>query len=69
MRILYFRDIFMGIYTTLPVEGVRQNESGIVNQDNVEEFNTYWITYAKRGNCVMYFDSFGNLRPPKKLER
>jgi len=29
----------------------------------------HWIAYAKRGNRVMYFVSFGNLRPPKELER
>ena len=40
---------------TLPIEGVRQNESGIVNPDNTEGSSTHWVAYAKRGNRVMYF--------------
>ena len=67
MRIPYFGSIF--IRTKLPVEGVRQNESGIVNLNNAYEGpDTHWVAYAKRGNRVMYFDSFDNLQPPKKFE-
>ncbi|KYN07158.1 hypothetical protein ALC62_01878 [Cyphomyrmex costatus] len=39
MRIPYFRSIFMR--TTLPVEGVHRNESGIVNLDNAEGPGTH----------------------------
>ena len=28
---------------------------------------THWVAYAKRGCRAIYFDSFGNLRPPKEL--
>jgi len=66
MRIPYFRGIFMR--TTLPRE-VRRNENGIVNLDNAEGPGTHWVAYAKRGNRAIYFDSFGNLRPPKELMR
>jgi len=66
MRIPYFRGIFMR--TTLPRE-VRRNENGIVNLDNAEGPGTHWVAYAKRGNRAIYFDSFGNLRPPKELVR
>jgi len=66
MRIPYFRSIFM--HTTLPT-GVCQNESSIVNLDNVEGSGTHWVTYTKRRNCVIYFDSFGDLQPPKELAR
>ncbi|KAG5328141.1 SETMR methyltransferase, partial [Acromyrmex charruanus] len=59
MRIPYFRGIFMR--TTLPTGGVYRNES--VNLDNADEPGTHWVTYAKRGDHVVYFDSFGNLRP------
>jgi len=38
-RIPYFRDIFM--HTTLPIEGVCQNESDIVNLDNAKEPGTH----------------------------
>lgn len=53
--------------TTLPTGRVHRNESGIMNLDNVEGPGTHWVAYAKRGNRVIYFDSFGNLRPPKEL--
>jgi len=66
MRIPYFRGIFMR--TTLPT-GVHRNESGIVNLDNAVGPGTHWVAYAKRGNRAIYFDSFGNLRPPKELVR
>ena len=28
---------------------------------------TYWVAYRKRGNNVVYFDSFGDLQPPVEL--
>lgn len=55
--------------TSLPTGGVRRNESGIVNLDNAEGPGTHWVAYAKRGDRVIYFDSFGNLRPPRELVR
>ena len=54
---------------TLPTSGAHQNESGIVNLDDATGPGTHWIAYAKRNNRVVYFDSFGNLRPPKELVR
>lgn len=65
MRIPFFRGVFMR--NALPAGGVRRNESGIVNLDNVEGPGTHWVAYAKRGHRAVYFDSFGNLRPPKEL--
>ena len=53
----------------LPTSGVRRNESGIVNLDDATGPGIHWVAYAKRNNRVMYFDSFGNLRPPKELVR
>jgi len=53
----------------LPISGARQNESGIVNLDDTVGPGTHWVAYAKRNNRVMYFDSFGNLRPPRELVR
>ena len=67
MHIPYFKGIFMR--TTLPTGGVRRNESAIVNLDNAEGPGTHWVAYAKRDNRVIYFDSFGNLRPPRELVR
>jgi len=51
----------------LPISGAHRNESGIVNLDDAMGPGTHWVAYAKRNNRVMYFDGFGNLRPPKEL--
>lgn len=67
MRIPYFRGVFMR--DTLPISGVRRNESGIVNLDDADGPGTHWVAYAKRGDFGAYFDSFGNLRPPMELVR
>jgi len=67
MRIPHFRGVFMR--NALPVGGVYRNESGIVNLDDAEGLGTHWVAYAKRGSRAIYFDSFGNLRPPRELER
>jgi len=67
MHVLYFRGIFTR--NALPISGVRRNESGIVNLDDTKGPGTHWITYAKRINQVIYFNSFGNHRPLKELMR
>ena len=67
MRIPFFRGVFMR--NNLPISGIRRNENGILNLDNFEGPGTHWVAYAKRGDRVVYFDSFGNLRPPKELVR
>jgi len=51
----------------LPISGVRRNESGIVNLDDVTDPGTHLAAYAKRKCRVVYFHSFGNLRPLKEL--
>lgn len=48
---------------------IHKNESGIVNLDDVDGPGTHWVAYAKRGDHAMYFDSFGNLQPPKEVVR
>ncbi|KAL6253549.1 hypothetical protein P5V15_001059 [Pogonomyrmex californicus] len=67
MRVPYFRGVFMR--DALPISGARRNENGIVNLDDTTGPGTHWVAYAKRNNRVVYFDSFGNLRPPKELIR
>lgn len=42
-------------------------EQGIVNLDSTNNTGTHWTAYSKKGNKVFYFDSFGNLKPPKEL--
>jgi len=67
MRVPYFRDVFMR--NMLPTSGAHRNKSDIVNLDDATGLGTHWVAYAKRNNRVVYFDSFGNLRPPKELVR
>jgi len=53
MRIPYFRGIFMRI--TLPIEEVRQNESGIVPEGGPVHIR---LDAVREKNRVMYLDSF-----------
>jgi len=61
---------FRGIYLrdTLP-RRARENESAILNLDDTRGPGTHWVAYKKRGAHATYFDSYGNLRPPKELVR
>lgn len=43
---------------------IRKNEKGIINLDNKEGPGTHWTAYKKQMDHVIYFDSYGNLRPP-----
>lgn len=64
LTIKHFRGIWM--LDELPTRPKR-NETAIVNLDSSHGPGTHWVAYAKRGNTIVYFDSFGNLKPPKKL--
>lgn len=52
---------------SLPENGSFINEAGVVNLDDKDGMGTHWVAYRKNGSNVIYFDSFGNLRPPKEL--
>lgn len=43
------------------------NECAVVNLDLNANSGTHWVAYYKNGANVEYFDSFGNLKPPKEL--
>ena len=45
------------------------NETAIVNLDSSLGSGTHWVCYRKVGKSIYYFDSFGNLRPPRELLR
>ncbi|XP_049820162.1 uncharacterized protein LOC126264810 [Aethina tumida] len=47
----------------------KKNESAVVNLDDSTNYGTHWVCYAKRGNQVKYYDSFGDLRPPLEIIR
>lgn len=46
---------------------ISDKETAVVNLDSVEGDGTHWVCYSKNGKTVIYFDSFGNLRPPPEL--
>lgn len=46
---------------------IRRNESAIVNLDDANGPGTHWVCYKKLNDTVFYFDSLGNLPPPKEL--
>lgn len=51
----------------LPKDGPFKIECAIINLDDSHGPGTHWVAYKKSGNSVIYFDSFGNLPPPKEL--
>ena len=61
-----FRGVFMR--TSLP-HTPKVNESAIINLDADDGPGTHWVAYRKIRNCVEYYDSFGDLRPPIELRR
>lgn len=42
-------------------------ECGIVNLDSNDGKGTHWVAYYKNKSYKEYFDSFGNLPPPKEI--
>ena len=65
LKIPHFHGIFMR--NALPKGGPRKHESAIFNLDHEKGLGTHWIVFIKKDNEVIYFDSFGNLRPPSDL--
>lgn len=65
MKIPHFRGVFMR--NDLPQNGPKLNEAAVINLDNHTGPGTHWTAYRKNGEDVTYFDSFGNLKPPKEL--
>ena len=46
---------------------IGENECGIINLDISSGPGTHWTAYVKNNNYIIYFDSYGNLRPPNKV--
>lgn len=44
-----------------------KTESGIINLDSDIGSGTHWCAYYKKDRKSYYFDSFGNLQPPKEF--
>lgn len=46
---------------------VHKYETGILNLDSGGGDGTHWVAFSKHDNKCLYYDSFGNLKPPKEL--
>lgn len=60
----FFRGVFMR--DKLPTKPFAK-ECAIVNLDLTKNCGTHWVAYGKLNNYIEYFDSYGNLKPPKEL--
>lgn len=65
MKIPHFRGVF--VRNALPTDGPKFKETAVTNLDDKNGPGTHWVAYRKLGEDVVYFDSFGNLKPPKEL--
>ena len=65
LKIPHFRSVFMR--NALPSEGPKLKEAAVINLDDKNGLGTHWVAYRKSGEDVIYFDSVGNLKPPKEL--
>lgn len=45
----------------------RAIECGVVNHDKKTGEGTHWTAYKIENGSAVYFDSFGNLRPPPEV--
>src|SRR6266576_1770313 len=62
----YFRGVFSRDEILL-LKKAKKIECSIINLDIKKGKGTHWTVYFKNGNCVYYYDSFGNLPPPKEF--
>ena len=65
LKIPNFRGVFMR--DSLPKNGPHVRECAVVNLDDYQGSGTHWTAYKKQKDKTLYFDSFGNLRPPQEL--
>ena len=63
MKIKNFRGVF--VRDQLPEE-TRSKECGILNLDDSDGRGTHWVSWYKKGNLKIHFDSYG-LPPPVEL--
>lgn len=64
LKIKNFRGVFMR--DMLP-EKVNKTECGIINLGSILSNGTHWTCYFKNQNQAVYFDSYGDVKPPKEL--
>lgn len=63
-NIPFFRGVFMR--DELP-QSPLSKECGVLNLDSSTNSGTHWVAYAKINDYIEYFDSYGNLKPPKEF--
>jgi hypothetical protein len=61
----HFRGVFMR--DSLPICKPKRHECGVLNLENSQSRGSHWTCYYKKDNYIEYFDSFGNLQPPREL--
>ncbi|KAJ8909491.1 hypothetical protein NQ315_017033 [Exocentrus adspersus] len=61
--------IALGVFMrdTLPTAGPLREECGIINLDSDDGAGTHWVAYKKHKKKVDYYDSFGDLPPPREF--
>lgn len=64
MKIAYFRDVYDR--QNLPVRPFKY-EALVLNLDDIDSPGTHWVALRKIDNIVIYFDSYGDLPPPKEI--
>lgn len=47
----------------------RKIECGVINLDESKNQGTHWVAYVKKNDYIEYFDSYGDLKPPKEFLR
>jgi hypothetical protein len=47
----------------------RVNECAIVNLQPYSMDGSHWVCYIKKGSCVQYYDSFGDMKSPPEVHR
>jgi hypothetical protein len=65
-KIPFFRGVYMR--NNLPKK-IRKYESGIINLDDKKGQGTHWTAYIKRNKNIIYFDSYGNLKPSLEVSQ
>lgn len=48
-------------------EKCRKYECGVINLDSEIGLGTHWVGYHKMNKVCYYFDSFGDLQPPREF--
>lgn len=70
LKIPHFRGVYMRDSLPTSSSPPKRNECAIINLDSVQGPGTHWVAYKMTGrNSVIYFDSFGSLKPPIELVR